>query len=138
MLLLASAGLCSTPADAPEFAPFDDAALTPEDRARLVETVPGILAERRSALSNVVVRARRDFAGHEDSFQRDRISKRLEIAFRLCDFAAGQHALGDVSGLAFAQRALDDLNEFERYFDEEFEAWERYPRPDVAEKPVVL
>ena len=138
MLLLASAGLCSTPADAPEFAPFDDAALTPEDRARLVETVPGILAERRSALSNIVVRARRDFAGHEDSFQRDRISKRLEIAFRLCDFAAGQHALGDVSGLAFAQRALDDLNEFERYFDEEFEAWERYPRPDVAEKPVVL
>ena len=137
-MLLAVAGLHGCSEDAPEFAPFDDEALTPEARAMLAREIPEALAARRTALSNVVVRARRDFAAHADSLQCKRIGKRLEIAFRLCDFAAGQHALGDVSGLSFAQRALDDLKEFERYFDDEFEAWGRYPRPDGPEKPVVL
>lgn len=137
-LLLACAGQCATPANAPEFAPYEDTALTPAARARLAEEVPGILAVRRAALSNVVACARRAFAGHEAAFQRERIGKRLEIAFRLCDFAARQHALGDVSGLAFAQRALDDLKEFERYFEDELRWWENYPRADAPTKPTVL
>ncbi len=133
-----AAALLPVVAAATPLPPFEDSALAPDLRKRLAEEVPGILAERRAALSNVAARVSRAFAGREDAFQRERLDKRLGIALRLCDFAESQHALGDVSGLAFAQRALDDLQEFGTYFRDELELWKDYPRADAPAKPVVL
>ena len=137
-MFAAFACVCGYAAATPECAPYEESALSSELRARLANEVPGLLAKYRLAFSNTAVRVRRDFAGQEGRFQYERIDKRLGIAFRLCDFAARQHALNDVSGLAYAQRALADLREFERYFIEEFELWKVYPRPDAPVRPVVL
>ena len=119
-------------------APYLEGAVSSGQVEKVTAAAPREIAAARDAFAAVERRLRDDFGDMPaDSFHRDRIEKRLEMAKRLCSFAELQARRGDPSSIGFVISALGDLRVFKDYFGQEFEAWKDYPLAPRA-RPVVL
>jgi len=107
-------------------------ALSEADCARLRTELPPRIEAVRKRLAVWRQRTEDTFGAEPDAMRPMRLRARLEVVDRLCGFAARETARGDVSGLALAERAVYDLDVFDRYFQDEFDLWERFPRKDAA------
>ena len=74
------------------------------------------------------------FSGME-CLQKERTLKRMEIAEGLPAFIRRNLARGDSDGLFYAENGMADLNVLLEYFDEELNAWRKFPRPVTANDP---
>jgi len=107
---------------------YEDGALSSTERARLFRELP---AKIDGACARVRAQAEALHAlwsVDDDCMQAVRVRKRLELAQRLGAVARREWRLGDVTGLAMAERALWDLEVFAAYFRDEECLWKRYPR----------
>lgn len=65
--------------------------------------------------------------------QRERVEKRLEIASRLPEMIRVEEARGDRTGESVAKMGREDVRRLEKLFQDELNAWKRYPLSPDAE-----
>ena len=123
--LTATAPSCA--ADSAPIPVYGDSALSSGDCDRLRAEVPEKVKAFRARFREQTRRYKELFAKGGSTMQAIRLRKRFEIASRLCDFAVREAVRGDVASLASAERAVYDLGEFARLFDDEFVLWRKYP-----------
>ena len=106
---------------------YADEALSPERKAELRAKLPGMLADGERRFSEVMDAVGTAFAGAEQTFQHDRVMKRVAMAKRLCEYIRKEIAQDDVTGLCMAEAGLAGLEKFVDYFRREVELWAKYP-----------